>query len=94
VLSPETAFLARIVINHYKVANNDERLDDLLPVATALAFRIESAWDSLKTCLGLEEGKDATEKEFVLKQLLELSLVLDFTDEMGRRRMMDGFMGA
>jgi condensin complex subunit 3 len=90
-LSPETAFLARIVIQHYKAADDEARLDALLPVATELAFRIETAWHALKTAEGADEK---LQREFVLQQLLELSLLLDFTDEMGRRRMMDGFVGA
>jgi condensin complex subunit 3 len=68
------------------------RLEKVLPVVTAHAFRIQEAYNSLLDSLAAAEepGEDDEvndEGEFVLAELLRLALNLDYADEIGRRRL-------
>lgn len=89
-MTPATSFLARVAISFLREQNNEVRLEELLPVATALAFRIEHVWNNLRDDLttNLEPDEQSTKEQvFVLKQLLGMALFLDFSDEAGRRKM-------
>ncbi|BEI81457.1 hypothetical protein CcaverHIS002_0206170 [Cutaneotrichosporon cavernicola] len=84
-LSPEKAFLAR-VFAEYCVSNKDEsRLEDAMPVVTALAFRIQDQYNELVNVAGNED--DMQEKSFIVGELLRLALTSDYADETGRRKM-------
>ena len=68
------------------------RLEKVLPVVTAHAFRIQDAYNSLLDSLAAAEeagGDDevAHDHEFILAELLRLALNLDYADKIGRRRL-------
>lgn len=79
---------------------DNERLEHALPVVTALAFRIQDAYnDLLKELQGEEEEllflgsipeereEARMEREFIIGEVLRLAVNLDYADEIGRRKM-------
>ena len=46
-LTPETAFLVRVFVEHCKDTKEEARLEAALPVVTAMAFRIQEAYNGL-----------------------------------------------
>ncbi|EST10071.1 Nuclear condensin complex subunit 3, C-terminal domain protein [Kalmanozyma brasiliensis GHG001] len=102
-LSPSTAFLARVFIDHFKRTKNDRRLEECLPVVTALAFRIQKEYSELTQLLQQYNAiansalipEDEAEialftirnKTFVVSQLLGIGLASDYGDEAGRNKM-------
>ncbi|KAI0266182.1 nuclear condensing complex subunit [Gloeopeniophorella convolvens] len=91
-LTPEKAFLIRVFVDHCVSAKETARLEKVLPVVTALAFRIQEAYNTLLDAITAaeESGEDdeaSDEREFVLAELLRLALNLDYADEIGRRRL-------
>ncbi|KZT66150.1 hypothetical protein DAEQUDRAFT_730656 [Daedalea quercina L-15889] len=46
-LTPERAFLARVFVDHCVAQKDNSRLENVLPVVTALAFRIQAAYNNL-----------------------------------------------
>jgi condensin complex subunit 3 len=100
-LTPERAFLARVFVQH-SVDISSARLESALPVVTALAFRIQSNYNDLLQLIQAEEeyrtlGGDEDEaakreeercdKEFVVGEMCVLAVRLDYSDEIGRRKM-------
>lgn len=85
-LTPEKAFLARVFVDHCISTQDETRLEETMPVVTALAYRIQ---DEYNTLVGLanEEVEDIDEKAFVVGELLRLAVNLDYADEIGRRKM-------
>lgn len=59
-MTPEKAFLARIFVDHCVSTKDDRRLEAALPVVTALAFRIQSAYNDL-----VEDTEKAEEAMFL-----------------------------
>ncbi|SJX60507.1 related to Condensin complex subunit 3 [Sporisorium reilianum f. sp. reilianum] len=102
-LSPSTAFLARVFVDYFKRTKNDRRLEECLPVVTALAFRIEKEYGELvqlikqynemaKSALVPEDEVEIAlftirNKTFVVSQLLGIGLASDYGDEAGRNKM-------
>ncbi|KAG6903032.1 hypothetical protein C0995_007465 [Termitomyces sp. Mi166 len=102
-LTPETAFLARVFVEHGMATNDDARLEAVLPVVTELAFRIQDTFNELTSRIDDEEEarlmtdlsederiqyEDARlEKEAIIGELLQLAVNLDYSDEIGRRKM-------
>ncbi|KAG5635107.1 hypothetical protein H0H81_012436 [Sphagnurus paluster] len=102
-LTPETAFLARVFVEHGKATKDDTRLEAALPVVTELAFRIQAAYNKLvedifaerdQRLLGsltdddIQKFEDARlEQESVIGELLRMAVNLDYSDEIGRRKM-------
>ena len=96
-LSPESVFLARS-FNDYCRQQHDRKHESLveekMPEVTALAFFIQKYTNHLVECLqrnhgsyeGDEEG-DTVEQEFIIEQLLHIAKTLDYSDEVGRRKM-------
>jgi condensin complex subunit 3 len=100
-LTPETAFLVRVFVDHYKT--KDDTALAALPVVTELAFRIQEAYNDLLEDMQNEEEeqiiRDLSEeertrledirldKEFIIGEMLKLAVNLDYSDEMGRRKM-------
>ena len=99
-LIPETALLARTFVEHCISANDTARLETSLPVVTALAFKLQAQYNAFLQLLddasnsdGLDE--DASEEleekvadnEFIISELLQLAVHLDYADEIGRRKM-------
>lgn len=54
-MTPETAFLARVFVDHCIATKEEARLEAALPVVTALAFRIQSSYNDLLEDLQTEE---------------------------------------
>ena len=91
-MTPEKAFLVRVFVDHCVSIKESARLERVLPVVTAHAFRIQDAYNSLLDSLAAAEeavGDDevADDREFILAELLRLALNLDYADEIGRRRL-------
>ena len=102
-LTPETAFLVRVFVEHCKDTKEEARLEAALPVVTAMAFRIQEAYNGLMGSLRtVEEEKlmrdfdeqeqtkvdeELHEKEFIIGEMLKLAVNLDYSDEIGRRKM-------
>lgn len=93
-LTPERAFLARVFVSHCITTKDNTRLEDALPVVTALAFRIQGAYNALLEdihSLGGEEDEEKEDeridREFVIGEMLRLAVDLDYADEIGRRKM-------
>jgi condensin complex subunit 3 len=101
-LTPERAFLARVFVQHCINTSSTARLETALPVVTALAFRIQSNYNDLLELIQAEEedkvlGGDEDErakkeeircdKEFVVGEMCVLAVRLDYSDEIGRRKM-------
>ena len=90
-LTPEKAFLVRVFVDHCVSTKENARLEKVLPVVTAHAFRIQDAYNSLLDSLTPAEGggddEVADDREFILAELLRLALNLDYADEIGRRRL-------
>ncbi|KAF8524376.1 nuclear condensing complex subunit [Hysterangium stoloniferum] len=102
-LTPEKAFLVRIFVEHCISTKDESRLESSLPVVTALAFKIQSAYNDLLEQIQVyeeakiqgeftEEEQEANEdaradQEFVIAEMLKLAVNLDYADEIGRRKM-------
>ena len=97
-LTAETAFLARVFVEHCKAMQDETRLEATLPVVTSVAFGIEKAYKSLSDMRNEDVSNiDETErirrediifdKEFVIAEYLKLAVHLDYSDEIGRRKM-------
>jgi condensin complex subunit 3 len=91
-LSPEKVFLVRVFVDHCVSTKENARLEKVLPVVTAHAFRIQDAYNTLLDSLAAAEEAGGDEevtddREFVLAELLRLALNLDYADEIGRRRL-------
>jgi condensin complex subunit 3 len=54
-LTPETAFLARVFVEHCIATKDEARLEAALPVVTALAFRIQTSYNDLLDDIQAEE---------------------------------------
>jgi condensin complex subunit 3 len=102
LLTPEKAFLARVFADHCVATADETRMESTLPVVTALAFRIQLAYNHLIECHqrhdneanpfeSIEEQRKAEDEildyEFVVGELFKLALNMDYADEIGRRKM-------
>ena len=78
-------------VDHCVSTKENNRLEKVLPVVTAHAFRIQEAYNTLLDVLdGAETGGDdeaVDEHEFILAELLRIASNLDYADEIGRRRL-------
>ncbi|KAL5480828.1 YCG1_1 [Sanghuangporus weigelae] len=99
-LKPEAALLARTFVEYCIEKSNEARLETVLPVVTALAFHLQAAYNRFLAILedisndGERENddhdareEDAVNAEFVMGELLCLAVHLDYSDEIGRRKM-------
>lgn len=84
VLTPETAFLARVFAQHCQKKRFDDLIDAQVPEVTKVAFYIERELQALTN-----DKENYTDREFVVEQLLLLAQQLDFGDEIGRRKMVE-----
>ena len=96
-LSPESVFLARS-FNDYCRQQSDGRYEALveekMPEVTKLAFFLQRYINDLVQCLRRnfgrcegDEEEDTVEQEFIVEQLLHIAKTLDYSDEVGRRKM-------
>jgi condensin complex subunit 3 len=99
-LGPEKIFLAR-TYNDYCRLEGDGKLDimieEKMPEVTKLAFLLQRYTNDLIESLRSnydkyeeeeeEEEEDTIEQEFIVEQLLHIAKSLDYSDEVGRRKM-------
>jgi condensin complex subunit 3 len=97
-LTAETAFFARVFVEHCKATQDEARLEATLPVITSIAFGIEKSYKSLgdmrsEDTSNIDEAERIRredmqfDKEFVIAELLKFAVHLDYSDEIGRRKM-------
>ncbi|KAI8375873.1 nuclear condensing complex subunit [Blakeslea trispora] len=88
-LSGESALLAKALIEFLQSQDGlDERLDDILPEVTRHVFNLENYYNLYRAHMNAEDAS-LTNYEFILTQLLDISLCLDYADEVGRRKMFE-----
>jgi condensin complex subunit 3 len=97
-LSAESAFMAR---SFHEFCRNEGDgkfewlVEERLPEVTKLAFYLERYLHALVEALKRadqqeeedEEEDDTVEQEFIVEQLLHIAMTLDYSDEVGRRKM-------
>lgn len=95
-LTAESAFLVRSFNDFCRVENEgilDALVDEKMPEVTALAYYLQKyAADLLRRKQAAKErgnvnDEDTVEHEFVVEQLLHIAITLDYSDEVGRRKM-------
>ncbi|KAF5856613.1 hypothetical protein ETB97_007086 [Aspergillus alliaceus] len=95
-LTAESAFLVRSFNDFCRVENEgkyDNLADEKMPEVTALAYFLNKYMTDLlqRRKLAREAGADndddSVEHEFVVEQLLHIAMTLDYSDEVGRRKM-------
>ncbi|CAG8900593.1 unnamed protein product [Penicillium egyptiacum] len=95
-LTGESAFLLRSFNDFCRVENEgkyDNLADDKMPEVTAMAYFLGKYITNLldRKKISKESGEanddDAVEHEFVVEQLLHIAITLDYSDEVGRRKM-------
>ncbi|KAH8702023.1 putative nuclear condensin complex subunit 3 [Talaromyces proteolyticus] len=95
-LTAESSFLARSFNDFCRVENvgkYDDLADDKMPEVTALAYFLQKYSSALLMKLkesaasGENNEEETMELEFIVEQLLQVCLTLDYSDEVGRRKM-------
>lgn len=99
-LSAESVFIARSFNGFCRTEGNgkyESLVEEKLPEVTKLAFFLERYLNVLIEAIRRvnsqdnvddeEEEEDTVEQEFIVEQLLHIVLTLDYSDEVGRRKM-------
>lgn len=97
-MTAESAFVARTFTDYCRKSGEtrlQSMLEDKMPEVTKFAFLLQLHLNKLvevvnKVALNPEEPEfeeDAVQQEFCIEQLLHVALTLDYSDEMGRRKM-------
>ncbi|KAF4487895.1 condensin complex subunit 3 [Fusarium agapanthi] len=96
-LSAESVFMARSFNDFCRLEGDGKYLnllEEKLPEVTKLAFFLERYLHVLTTAVKRvaeaddeDEEEDTVEQEFIVEQLLQIALTLDYSDEVGRRKM-------
>ncbi|KAI0178261.1 condensin subunit Cnd3 [Pestalotiopsis sp. NC0098] len=100
-LSAESVFMARSFNDFCRAEGNrkyESLVEEKLPEVTKLAFFLERYLkvlvEAIRRVNGQEleedeegEEEDTVEQEFIVEQLLHIILTLDYSDEVGRRKM-------
>ncbi|KAK3944314.1 putative nuclear condensin complex subunit protein [Diplogelasinospora grovesii] len=97
-LSAESVFMVRSFNDFCRNESNgkfESLIEEKLPEVTKVAFYLERyikvLIDAIKRANGQdeddEEEEDTVEQEFIVEQLLHIVLTLDYSDEVGRRKM-------
>ncbi|KAH6671598.1 condensin subunit Cnd3 [Plectosphaerella plurivora] len=94
-LSAESVFIARTFNDFCRSeAKYESLLEEKLPEVTKLAFYLERYIGALVQSIRAndeanaeEEEDDTIEQEFIVEQLLHVAITLDYSDEVGRRKM-------
>ena len=96
-LTPESAFMARSFNDFCRGKENPEYealVEEKMPEVTKLAFFLQRYMNALVELLRLNHTKDqgeeleeSVEQEFIVEQLLHIAKTLDYSDEVGRRKM-------
>ncbi|KAL6247949.1 chromosome condensation complex Condensin, subunit G [Rhinocladiella similis] len=96
-LTPESAFMAR-TFNDFCQQSQDQKyqamIEEKMPEVTRLGFHLQKHINELliKVQNAIETDSDEklaeqAEQEFIVEQLLYVAQTLDYTDEVGRRKM-------
>lgn len=83
-LGIEGAFLARVVISFVHEKQELEKLDEILPTPFKMAELLVSYCNSATNC---DDDSYRADLDFILVQLLEITALLDFGNEAGRRKI-------
>ncbi|OTA94491.1 hypothetical protein M434DRAFT_394633 [Hypoxylon sp. CO27-5] len=98
-LSAESVFIARSFNDFCRTEGNgkyESLIEEKLPEVTKLAFFLERYLNVLieairsinnRDAAEEDEEEDTVEQEFIVEQLLHIILTLDYSDEVGRRKM-------
>ncbi|KJZ73380.1 hypothetical protein HIM_07174 [Hirsutella minnesotensis 3608] len=97
-LSAESVFMARSFNDFCRSEGNgryESLVEEKMPEVTKLAFFLERYMQVLVEALKRvseqdveeDEEEDTVEQEFIVEQLLYIALTLDYSDEVGRRKM-------
>jgi len=96
-LSPESVFMARTFNDYCHQQGNgkyESIVEEKMPEVTKLAFFLQRYTNSLIERLRRnyesyegDEEEDTGEQEFIVEQLLHVAKTLDYSDEVGRRKM-------
>lgn len=95
-LTAESAFLLRSFNDFCRVENDgkyDNLADEKMPEVTALAYFLSKYMTDLlqRRKIAKESGEvnddESLEQEFIVEQLLHIAMTLDYSDEVGRRKM-------
>ena len=96
-LSPESAFMARSFNDYCRQQTNDEYetlVEEKMPEVTRVAIFLQRYVNNLVESLRRnseryegDEEDDTVEQEFIVEQLLHIAKTLDYSDEVGRRKM-------
>lgn len=95
-LSAESVFMARSFNDFCRNEGNgryEALVEEKMPEVTKLAFYLERYMQVLVEALKRvaqqdgDEEEDTVEQEFIVEQLLYIALTLDYSDEVGRRKM-------
>jgi condensin complex subunit 3 len=83
-LSTESAFLACSFFQFCHHTNKTRHLEEKMPEVTRLAFYIQNY---TKAYFETSDEDTKQELEFIMEKLLQIALIMDFGDEIGRRKM-------
>ena len=96
-LSPESAFMARSFNDYCRQQANKKyemSVEEKMPEVTKLAFFLQRYTNGLVEVLRRnstgndgEDDEETVEREFIVEQLLHIAKTLDYSDEVGRRKM-------
>ena len=92
-LTPESVFIVRTFNDFCQLnANNRALCEEKMPEVTRLGFYLQKytndLLESIKQSAELGGGEEENvEAEFIVEQLLHIALTLDYSDEVGRRKV-------
>jgi condensin complex subunit 3 len=92
-LTIESAFMARSFIECCQQdATNQSKLEEKIPEVTRIGFYLQRYLNTLlDTIRAIEDGsgtdEELVDQDFIVEQLLHIAHYLDYTDEIGRRKM-------
>lgn len=84
-LTPEIAFLARSFYEHCTAKTLNDLIDKNYPESAELASLLTKYFEDRNTS---EKEDDAEDLDFIIQQLLIIAVDYDFSDEIGRRAML------
>lgn len=82
-LSVESSFLVRVFTEFCRRKDDDAQFDKVVPEVVRHAFYIQKYSNIMQQA----EEEDRPEAEFIVTQLLMIARLLDYADEIGRRKM-------
>lgn len=94
-LTSESVFMARSFndfCKHEDESKYGTLLEEKMPEVTRITFILQRYINNLVECLrikneGGDKNTDTDEQEFIVEQLLHIASMLDYSDEVGRRKM-------